>query len=74
MMISPDAFKKQYQNKSIEECIKKRDDIYEKLKFAENASEDYIPTSTVDPVEQYWVYLQFFIKINELILEKYEKQ
>ena len=68
MMISPELFRKMNQDKTIRECIEKRDSIYEYLLRFENddiASDEY--KTKPSPHTRYLMYLEYLIEIIDII-------
>ena len=74
-MVAPETYRDMFKNSTLEECIEARDEIYELLKRVEN--DDYPEEekrTTVCPVFQYGWYLETFIKINDLVRDKFYEQ
>lgn len=72
MMIAPETYIDRFKNKTLDQCIAERDELYKILKKVEN--DEYSEGEkqyTTSPVFQYYWYLEVFSLINNLILEKY---
>ena len=75
MMIAPEMYIDGFKNKTLDQCIAERDELYKILKKVEN--DEYSEEEkqyTTSPVFQYYWYLEVFSLINDLILEKYQDE
>lgn len=75
MMIAPETYIDGLKNKTLDQCIAERDELYTILKKVENNeySEEEMQYTT-SPVFQYYWYLEAFSLINNLILEKFQEE
>ncbi len=75
MMIAPETYIDRFKNKTLDQCVAERDELYTILKKVEN--DEYSEEEkqyTTSPVLQYYWYLEAFSLINNLILEKFQEE
>ena len=73
MMIAPEQYINGLKNKTLEQCIAERDELYMIIKKVENNEySEEEKQYTTSPVFQYYWYLEVFSMINNLIFEKFQ--